>query len=153
MDRKKRVRGSVGQCVYCGETAKVTPDHVPPKSLFLSPRPSNLITVPSCSTCNGGASKDDEYFKNINVLRNDVGSHREATQLLQDVLGSLRRPAQQRFTRAFLNKMSPVNLVSPSGLYIGRTMAMDVEGERVKRVLNRMIRGLFYQERKERLPT
>ena len=153
MVKTKRLRGSVGQCIYCGQTAKLTPDHVPPKNLFLPPRPSNLITVPSCTTCNGGASKDDEYFKNVIVLRNDVGTHREATQLLQEVLASLKRPAQQWFTQAFLKKMSPVSLVSPSGLYLGRTMAMDIEGERVKRVLNRTIRGLFYHERKERLPT
>ncbi len=153
MGRKKRVRGSEGVCVYCGDTTVLTPDHVPPKSLFLSPRPSNLITVPSCTKCNGGASKDDEYFKNAIVLRDDVANHPDVPQLLKEVMASLRRPEQKKFTRAFVGKMTPVNLITPSGLFVGRAMAMDVSGERIRRVLNRTIRGLYYHERGERLPT
>lgn len=153
MGRKKRVRGSQGVCVYCGKTAMLTPDHVPPKSLFLSPRPSNLITVPSCTNCNGGASKDDEYFKNAIILRDDVAIHPDVPQLLKEVMASLRRPEQENFTCAFLQKMTPVNLTTRTGLFVGRTMVMDVSGRRIRRVLNRTIRGLYYHERRERLPT
>jgi hypothetical protein len=153
MGRKKRIRGSVGECVYCGKVARLTPDHVPPKNLFLTPRPSNLITVPSCEGCNGGASKDDEYFKNMIMLRQDVGNHSEATQLLSEVMASLRRPEQAKFTRSMLTGMTPVELTTPAGVYIGKTMAINVKLDRVRRVLNRTVRGLFYHERKQRLPT
>jgi hypothetical protein len=48
-------------CVYCGNPA-TTSDHVPPKLLLVKPYPKNMGTVPSCSTCNQGASLDEQYF-------------------------------------------------------------------------------------------
>lgn len=48
-------------CVYCGKQA-TTRDHVPPRSLFESPYPNNLKTVPSCADCNSGFSLDEQYF-------------------------------------------------------------------------------------------
>lgn len=48
-------------CTYCGSTA-TTRDHVPPRLLLERPFPKNLHTVPSCLSCNRGASKDEEYF-------------------------------------------------------------------------------------------
>jgi len=53
----------VGRCALCGETRPVTREHVPPKGLFLPPRPRNTITVPVCGPCNHGYHLDDEYFR------------------------------------------------------------------------------------------
>lgn len=36
---------------------------MPPKNLFLPPRPTNTITVPVCEPCNHGFHLDDEYFR------------------------------------------------------------------------------------------
>lgn len=52
----------MSECAYCGTTA-TTMDHVPPKGLIRSSRRTNLWTVPSCKQCNGGASRDEEYFR------------------------------------------------------------------------------------------
>lgn len=41
----------------------VTREHVPPKNLFLAPRPRNTITVPVCGECNHVYHLDDEYFR------------------------------------------------------------------------------------------
>ena len=49
-------------CTYCGEAA-TTVDHVPPRGLIRSSRRLNLWTVPSCERCNGGSSRDEEYFR------------------------------------------------------------------------------------------
>lgn len=49
-------------CTYCGSMA-TTEDHVPPKGLIRPSRRVNLWTVPSCNQCNGGASRDEEYFR------------------------------------------------------------------------------------------
>jgi hypothetical protein len=51
-------------------------DHVPPKGIFLKPRPP-LITVPACGACNGGASELDEKFKVFLSLQ--VGTSTEVT--------------------------------------------------------------------------
>lgn len=53
----------IGQCALCGKTHPVTREHVPPKNLFLAPRPRNTITVPVCEQCNHGYHLDDEYFR------------------------------------------------------------------------------------------
>lgn len=53
----------VGRCSLCGEDRPVTREHVPPKNLFLAPRPRNTITVPVCERCNHSYHLDDEYFR------------------------------------------------------------------------------------------
>lgn len=57
-----KVRSSA-ECVICGEVKPLTREHVPPKNLFLSPRPTNTITVRLCESCNHGYHLDDEYFR------------------------------------------------------------------------------------------
>jgi hypothetical protein len=152
MPRKKRLRSSIRECVYCGKTGQMTPDHIPPKSLFLPPRPSNLITVASCEDCNGGSSRDDEYFKNVLMLRDGVERHPQAAQLREQVLESLAREKAQRFARSLYRDMSLVHVSGPLGLYLGQRVAIDVKLPRIRRVLNRIVRGLFHHERNERLP-
>lgn len=53
----------IGKCVLCGETRPITREHVPPKNLFLAPRPKKTITVPVCEDCNHRYHLDDEYFR------------------------------------------------------------------------------------------
>lgn len=50
-------------CYLCRGTENLTRDHVPPENLFPKPKPSNLITVPCCKSCNAGFSKLDEQFR------------------------------------------------------------------------------------------
>lgn len=59
--RREQFRSAPKQCVFCGGIA-TTRDHVPPKNLFLSPRP-RLITVPACINCNGSLSALEDEFR------------------------------------------------------------------------------------------
>ena len=47
-------------CVYCGGPAD-TSDHTPPRSLLPTPFPEGVqaMTLPACSSCNGGFSQDE----------------------------------------------------------------------------------------------
>lgn len=47
----------------CDATGPITREHVPPKNLFLAPRPRNTLTVPVCGKCNHSYHLDDEYFR------------------------------------------------------------------------------------------
>src|SRR4051812_45143873 len=89
------------QCVYCGQLA-TTGDHIPPASLFASPRPNNLIKVPSCKACNDGASKDDEYFRVQLALREDMRGHPDVEGVLPDVIRGLENPAKHKFKEALV---------------------------------------------------
>lgn len=152
MARKNR-RKPAAECVYCGKFGEVTQDHVPPKSLFPSPRPSNLITVPSCKSCNNGASRDDEYFRKILVMREDVEGHPATERILSSVLSGLARPQQRKFNREFIESISFFWRRSTEGIFIGRYPAYRVKTMRLLRVLNRINRGLYYHEQKKRIPT
>jgi 5-methylcytosine-specific restriction endonuclease McrA len=51
-------RRKTGPCCYCGKVGPLTDDHVPPRALFPEEfrQGANLATVPSCESCNLGAS-------------------------------------------------------------------------------------------------
>ena len=49
------------KCSYCRREA-TTNDHVVPRCLLEKPYPANLLTIPSCYTCNTGFKQDEEYF-------------------------------------------------------------------------------------------
>jgi hypothetical protein len=150
---KKKKQQKVGACVYCGEIKPLTDDHVPPRSLFPRPWPSNLITVPSCADCNCGSSKDDEYFRLLISAREDTGGHTEVTKIHKKILSSLLKPNKVGFRKSVLASVNLVERKTPSGLYIGKSPAIDVDMSRIKRVARRIVKGLFYQETKIRLPS
>jgi hypothetical protein len=132
-----------GQCVYCGAIGPITLDHIPPKNLFAKPRPNNLIKVPSCAHChseNKQVSKDDEYFRLMITLREDI------------VLRSLTRPDKMGFTKSLLRNTFQVNVKTKNGLYLGKKAAYNVNLERLDNVAIRITKGLFYHETGNRLP-
>jgi hypothetical protein len=142
----------IGQCVYCGTIAELTDDHIPPKSLFAKPRPNNLISVPSCKLCNGGASDDDEYFRLMLTLREDTYMHPDVQRLLPVVFRSLTKPNKVGFSKSFFESIKEVELMTSSGLFLGQRPGYDVDLARLDHVAQRIVKGLFYRERGVRLP-
>lgn len=141
-----------GECVYCGVVGPVTRDHIPPKNLFPSPRPHNLIAVPSCLKCNQSSSKDDEYFRLVLALRDDTADHPAVREILPSVRRALSNPKKYRFTRAFLRTFSEADIQTPAGIYIGKRPAYKVDLNRLERVARRTAIGLFFHRRGLRLP-
>src|SRR5262245_21112273 len=92
-------------CGYCGRAEATTRDHIPPKAIFLVPRPSDLITVPSCASCNHGASDSDELFRAYLSLH--VGLDTPSTgQLWAEALRGVGH--NRRLHRRVLREMEPV---------------------------------------------
>lgn len=149
MTKHKR---KTGECVYCGKIRKLTKDHIPPKNLFAEPRPSDLVTVPCCERCNGKASLDDEYFRIMICPREEVAEHPQASRVLPTTLRALTKPKKKGFRKAFLNSVHEVDLVTPSGLYLGKAGTYDVNLERLSKVAARIVKGLFFYEKGFRLP-
>ncbi|MFH1765939.1 MAG: hypothetical protein ABIF09_17265 [Gemmatimonadota bacterium] len=54
---------------------------------------------------------------------------------------------------SFLKSISPVEVTSAQGLYLGRRTTYDVDHLRIEAVVARVIRGLFLHEYGQRLPT
>lgn len=142
---------TVTRCTYCDADA-TTHDHVPPRGLFPRPWPSDLITVPSCESCNGGASLDDELFRLSLVLREEVEAHPKASQVLQTAMRGLNRPERPALRQAILKSARNVERFSPGGIYLGNNKEYALPLKRIVEVSNRITRGLYFHHIGEPLP-
>lgn len=133
-------------CAYCGSSDDLQTDHVPPKNLFPRPRPSNIITVSACPSCHSDTSKDDEYFRLKVCLRDDAGEHPEARANWESIFRSLNRKEAMGLKRSFIADFCPVQLHTPAGLDIGRRLGYDVDLARIRSVVERTVRGLYFAE-------
>jgi hypothetical protein len=141
----------LGTCTYCGYEGQMTRDHVPPKCLFDEPRPSNLVTIDCCRKCHVGTTADDEYFRLMLTMRDDVSEHRGAQRVLPSVLRSLQRKEQVQFARAFARSCNLVDVVTPSGIWLERRESYQVSFERLLRVVERTTLGLYRKHFGKRL--
>lgn len=122
-------------------------DHIPPQLLFPTPRPANLITVPVCCDCHFGTSKDDEYFRLKISLRHDAASRPEARENWSAVFRSLGKREATGLRNSFFTDIRTIQLHTPAGIYVGRALGYDVDMDRIRRVVERTIRGLYFTER------
>jgi hypothetical protein len=140
--------GAYKKCVYCGAQNPETKDHVPPKGIFPKPRPSNLITVPCCNKCHDGTSKDDEYFRDMIALRDDVHNHPKIQKIISNIMESLAKPEKQRYASSLFKGTKAKRLITPSGLYVGNGIFFNVDISRLDKVVERTVKGLFWHEKK-----
>lgn len=142
-----------GECVYCGAVGPLTDDHVPPKGLWGKPRPTDLVTVPSCKACNSGGSKDDEYFKTMMIMKDKAGSHSEAAAIRDSVFRGLALPEKRGFKHHVLQSMLRLPMHSAAGVYLGHAAAFNVDLRRLNAVVERVTKGLYWHHHgRERLP-
>jgi hypothetical protein len=139
-------------CIYCQTADATTEDHVPPKNLFPRPRPSNLITVPSCSSCNKGFQQDDDYFRNALALRREVATAKAAQPVLNAVMRSFQRPQAAGLLASTVASMRQIAIRSPAGLHLGTAPGFVVDGTRIQRTLERIVCGLYYHHTHTILP-
>jgi hypothetical protein len=137
------------KCVYCGDNPGITDDHVPPKSFFPQPRPSNLITVPACHKCNSGASKDEDYFL-ATFMFSGAGNSDAGKILWKQRLNRMFRK-NLGLKRKIAEGLSYRPVVTPTGIYLGRRMGLQFDEGRFERVLQKIVRGLYYFEYGEAL--
>lgn len=140
----------VGQCVYCGRTAALTKDHIPPQNLFANSR-HELIKVPSCQSCNGERSADDEYFKIWLVARGGAARHADADALLPSIHRSFAKPEASGLLKGIWRNNRVVEQFTPAGLYMGRAPLGEFRMDRIETVARRITQGIFFRERHRRL--
>lgn len=138
-------------CLYCGSSEQMTLDHVPPKCLFPKPRPP-LKTVPCCRSCNERFGKDDEWFRQVLVIRDDVQHHPESSKVLASIYRSWQRPKGRGLPTAIFNTLRDVRVRSSEGVDRGTMPAFEVDPTRMSRVLERIVRGLYFVETGQTFP-
>jgi len=140
---------SSNKCVYCGKDFPETMDHIPPKSLFPSPRPNNLITVPCCEQCNKSFEENDEYFRNVIVVDEKVAQQPEARKLVKKVIRSFDRPEGFKKVKEWRSRLKFAEVQTKGGIFTGIKPIYEIESDKIRCVINRITKGLHFKERKE----
>ena len=149
--KKMPVRKKRKLCVYCRSPEDLTRDHIPPRSFFPQPRPTNLITVPCCIKCHREFTQDDEYLRNLLIFVDGNEGHPAAEALRSKGFRSLDDPNKRGYTKSFFNSVSPGWVKYGNGMIApGATITLD--DERIEDVLCRMTVGLFWKEHDKYLP-
>ena len=85
-------------CIFCGGRGG-HPDHVPPKNMYFG-EPDDLITVPSCLSCNGGVSDFDKLFRNVVAAKFKITDKAGDEWLRAAVRGAIKDGRVQRVMEA-----------------------------------------------------
>lgn len=136
-------------CIYCGEKPGITKDHVPLKSLFSKPRPK-MVTVPCCKECNEKYKKDEDLFM-ASITFGPAGATKEGKALWDQKLNRTYEK-DLGLRRIIAKSLKQIDMVTPSGVFLGKHWQISIDLERSNNVLKKIIRGLFWVEYKERLP-
>ena len=110
-----------------------------------------MITVPECEDCNKGAQLDDDYFRLMLTLKEDVYDVPVVKgELWPKVYRSLLRPEAKGLTRSLLEDMVSVDVYTPSGVYVETKGAFHPDAERLENVATRTTIGLYYRLKRKR---
>lgn len=134
-------------CVLCGIREATTSDHVPPKAIFPKPRPSDLVTVPSCFNCNNKGSKYDEEFRVFLSLQLGMETHTTQRLWKNESLRTIYH--NRRLQQRLVEKSWDVNLRTPAGIYLGKRRAVAMPVRPHNFVLDKTVRGLYFHHYRE----
>jgi len=140
-------------CAYCGAKNPETRDHIPPKGCFPEPLPSDLITVPCCYACREGWSNDDEYFRTILLMSQNLSKDARAMKQFKKVIRALSRSKRRGLAHIMGKSLKIATVRTRAGIIIGKQPVVQFDRPRIERVLSRIIRGLYYYEYSHPLPT
>jgi hypothetical protein len=138
------------KCVYCSMRESTTDDHVPPKCFFPKPRPSNLITVPSCLDCNKDAGKDEEFFL-ATFMFSYAGVSEAGKRLWTEKLNRMYEK-NIGLRRKIADHLNQSSFYTPSGIYLGKGMTIKPDEKRFEFVVNKILKGLYFFEYNQLFP-
>lgn len=136
-------------CYYCGAPA-TSNEHVPPKAIF--PKQGdvagvdyrkNLITVPSCDEHNGEKSKDDDYFAYV-VAMSISSNHVAAQQFKTRIMRAMKE--NDSLIKRLTKNHQPVIAVDTADGSQQHTIALQVEHERLIKILTAVAKGVYFAE-------
>jgi len=138
----------VKTCYLCGELIKknLSFDHVPPKqfyaSIYRNKLKLNLTTLPTHISCNVGYKHDEDYF--FHSLAPISMNTKSGSAAWLDIIKASKHEESKGLIKKVLKEFThrPYGQIYlPNGL-----IAKNIEGERIKRVIWKITRGLFFIE-------
>lgn len=142
----KRKKTNLISCAYCRTPIRQCDsqrDHIPPKSLFTSPRPSNLVTVRCCQTCHKDLSDGDEALRSFAALSWGTTASAKDLKAAAD-RAHIRAPWWLAELKTFAIQSCPIsNPYDPSEELREIQMSGGI-AEAIHRTLIRTVRGLLF---------
>ena len=143
----------IADCYLCNQklNGEINVDHIPPKQFYAASIRKkyklNLFTLQVHKACHKSFQKDEDYF--VNSLAPVAMDSYSANELWKDLCVQFRRPEGRRIHEMVRREFE----WRPSGLYLpfGK-VAKNFNGERVRRVIWKITRGLFFKEMRAFLP-
>ncbi len=136
-------------CTYCDIGQGNTKDHVIPRSLFKPPRPK-MVTVPCCVKCNEEFKSDEDVFTSW-IMFGPAGASTEGQSLWK---AKRHRTFDKDIglRQEIARSLKYVNFETEGGIYIKSGFIIEPDSKRIKNVIRKIIRGLFWEEYRERVP-
>ncbi len=132
-------------CTYCGEpSGNLTKDHVVPIALWIKGQhPQHPVVVPACRNCQDLYDCEVTYFRNCLVSMIDMDAHPMAGKLLR---GPVVRSIERRsgVMRDFFRNVRRMERKTDAGVIVGTGWAFDIDMTRFNRIVEKIVRGLFY---------
>jgi hypothetical protein len=153
MSRRKKRKTPV-TCVYCGDQAICTDEHVIPECLFPEtsmPPKSDFVIVPACGPCNNRKAADDSYVRDLFIADIACDGNPTVLALLPAVIRSAEKNWSD-FARVARRELRIEAVHSPGGIYLGHYLGVPITWERLKRFCTLVVRGLYWHASNERLP-
>jgi hypothetical protein len=134
-----------GLCIICGNTAQLTRDHLPQRSLYpkaIRSKIKNMNIVQACEPCNNGAKLEDELFKVIigmvatpewnDELKNSVYSTLDSNQKLLKLIN------ENSELESIDNPSNQVNMVNRV------TLNSEMKSDFLS-AIERCVKGFYFQ--------
>jgi len=123
------------QCVYCGQMAVCSREHVIPKCFHPedAPSPANSVIIPACSPCNSRKARDDSYVRDLFAPDLAASVSPQALSVLNGQVFRSIRTNRSDFGKMAASGSVSVPLNTPSGLFLGNFPAVPVDWKRVRR--------------------
>lgn len=128
-------------CAYCGvEGASTTADHVFAREFFLGGKRDNIPKVPSCNSCNNKKSVLEHYLATLLPFG---GSHENSSENLSQMVPKRLNKNKRLHRDLHANQRSGWYKID-SGIIV-RSMTLPLEFEKLKELMNLIVRGLAYK--------
>jgi hypothetical protein len=141
----------IKHCYYCGG-ASTSKEHVPPKCIYEPPRPTDLITVPSCAKHNNHKSGDDLYLKTYILFAASNQPSDIVNKRLETIYQRLSRDESLGFLKKIMRSARTVPKISPAGVICGVEREFEYDPARMHRIFEAICRGIFYDQHKQMMP-
>jgi hypothetical protein len=118
-------------------------EHFVPKCLWAGRRPEKTLTVPAHVACNSQFADDNEYFRTVIAFDDSCRVHPEAKRVLGGPVRRMMRNRPGHFLRQAKDYARRPR-VTEMGLYLGYQPSFTIDTARIERVLQNVVKGLFY---------